>query len=161
MVKKGAMMVKRFSFVILIMLLSVIEYTFACPYSFINDSSSRLFLAETISHGHLIEPGQQTVLEAPMHPDHEKMHMDKDSANGEHEDDNGHEPFYVYIERKPGTFDAVYKIRERACGMGSIVKYSDLQGMATGEKDAGRFGVKILTAERAERKKSKLTPPNK
>lgn len=156
-------MLKRFSLIIFMLLLSIIEYTFTCPYTFINDGSHALFLGEIIEHGHLIQPGQETTLEAPMHPEHEKMHAVKASVDGEHEDDNGHAPFYVYIENKnmPGTFDITYKIRERACGMDSVVKFSDLQGMATGEKDAGRFGVKILTPERAERKKQKLTPIKK
>lgn len=137
------------------------QLVYGCPYTFVNDSGSRLFLAEVIEHGHLIGPGGKATLEAPMNPEHEKLHAERGTTHGEHrdvedEDTNGHAPFYVYIQRGD-VFDAVYKIRERACGMDSVVKYSQLQGMADGSIEAGRFGVKILTPERAERKKQKLT----
>lgn len=131
----------------------------ACPYTFINDGKKTVFLAEKVTHGHLVMPGKQAGLEAPMNPEHEALHAEQGvQKQGEHEDSNGHAPFYVYVEMTPGTYDLLYKIRERACGKDSVVRFSDLESMATGKKDAGRFGIKKMTEERAEKKKKELAP---
>ena len=164
----------KFSLIIAIVLFSIgTQALFGCPYTFINDSKNqKIFLGQTITHGQLIEPGEKITVDAPMNPEHKQQHEAHGTNHGEHKDagdDNGHAPIYVYAEEKRKLigsdesgntgmrFTLEYKIRERACGKNSVLKFSELQKITSeDESQLGRFGVKKMTEERAERKVGKL-----
>lgn len=121
----------------------------ACPYLFLNDSNTAVFLADKIEKGQLVKPKMSVTVDAPMSPEH-------NHTDDEHKW-NGHARIYVYQEKSPGNFVLHYKITEAACGKDSKLKLSELALMAAGQKDSGRFEIKKMTAERKEKKMQQLT----
>lgn len=125
---------------------------FGCPYTFLNDSDTNVFLADKIEKGQLVKPQASVTVDAPMSPEHDH------NADEGHKW-NGHARIYVYQEEKslPGNFKLQYKISEAACGKDSKLAFNELGAMAAGQKDSGRFEIKKMTAERKERKMEQLT----
>jgi len=124
-----------------------------CPYTFINDSNSPIFAAEEIEKAQFVAPGKKITIEAPMSMEHSHH-----EGAGEHEW-NGHAPIYIYKKDGAENFTLLYKIIEKACGKGSIIKYSDLEIMSRGTIPAagvnlGRLEVKRI--DHPERKKAKI-----